>query len=305
MSKRLSLAGAALLAACGGGGTGESGGAQTGVLTVAASGIPAGYTAPYTVLRDGAPVLSGALTAAETRSHPGLPYGDYVVRWDPRTVSDSGDRFTYAAAADTTVVAAADPPYLVTGEYAVTSAGFLVIAIGGPAGAAVGFTGSRLGSDTVLHGVAVVGQPARFSNLRPGQYTLTFFRGTSVVDGFIRQVYSLDTLVIEAVASPVLARDTVLLLPYEGFVRLVIEGLPPSIHAQGSFVEANGLWREDPRIPAGPYDLAFYDSGTAYASWAPVTVGDTTWVPSFSAGPYSIAPSFPLLATDTIRYVAQ
>lgn len=295
----------AVLVACGGQGTNEGGVQPTGTLAVAATGLPDGYTAAFAVLRDGAPVLSGALSGAEIRSYPGLPYGAYVVRWDPRTTSDSGDSFTYAAAADTTMVADADPPYLVTGEYAVTSAGFVVIASGGPAGAAAGFTGSRLGSDTVLNGVATVGVPARFSNLRPGHYTITFRRSNAVVDGLVRQVYSTDTLIFQAVASPVMARDTVQLLPYDGFVRLVVLGLPPLVHARASFVEVNDLWRVDQAIPAGPYDLGFQDSGTVYASWAPVTVGDTTWVPTFNAGPYDIAPSFSRLATDTIRYVAQ
>ena len=293
-----------LSVACGG--TDSSGGngpAPTGVLKVAATGLPAGYTAPYTLLRDGVSIATDALSAGDSLLYPGLALGTYVVKWGNRITQTGGATFTWGASADTVVLAAPDILYLATGHYAAITGG-LVIAPTGPAGTGIQYHLEPIAGGTATWAVAQVDLPARVWNLAPGAYRVVPTPSSNIVDGIGRTITS-DTIQALVVAGP--AVDTVQpdFRPLEAVVEVVVLGLPTGARGYWGITDVGGAWSVGGSAPGGKSPLPVPHAGSATAFWADVVFNDTTWVASYDPGPFPITIGFPILRSDTIRYAPQ
>jgi len=292
------------LASCGGGdGSGGNGPAPTGLLKVAATGLPAGYTAPYTVLHDGAPIATDALPAGDSLLYPGLAFGTYVVKWGNRITQTGGETFTWAAAPDTVVLAASDSLYLVTGHYAAITGG-LVIAPTGPAGTGVQYHVEPLAGGTSTYAVAQVDLPARVWNLAPGTYRVVPSPSTNVVNGIGRRITS-DTMQALVVVGPTVDTVQPVFRPLEAVVEAVVLGLPAGARGYWGITDVGGSWSVGGSAPGGSSLLLISFTGNATALWSDVVVNDTTYVASYDPGPFPISFGFPFLRSDTIRYAPQ
>lgn len=295
------LAACLLLAACGGSdASGGPGPAPTAVLKVAATGLPAGYTAPYTLLKDGAPVATDALSAGDSLLYAGLAYGTYVVKWGNRITRTGGDTFTWAATADTVILAAADVVYLATGEYAAITGG-LILAPSGPPGTGVWYALQPQAGGFPVNALAQVDLPARVSNLAPGAYLLVPRAQTNVVNGLSREVGA-DTLQVLVTVGPALDTIRPVFRPLDAMLEAVVLGLPTGLRAGWGITDTGGSWSVGGSAPTGTTFLRVVSEGTATALWGDVFVGDTTYIPAYDSGPFPVAFGFPILRSDTIRY---
>ncbi len=291
------------IAACGGGeGDGGSGPAPTGALHLATSGLPAGYTAPYTVRRDGMLLASAALTAGDSVVIPALPFGTYAVQWGPRVTQTGGDNFTWGAPDDTVEIAAVDTTIGVTGRYVPLTGGLVFEAVG-PVGSTIWYKLEPIAGGPAVVAWASAGVAWHTSNLRPGTYRVVPHPSTNRVDGLTREVTS-DTLQALVTAG---ALDTVrpVLRPLEAVLEVVVVGLPPGATAFWGLTDVGGSWSiVGSAGPGGSYHL-IPRQGQGIPDWSDVVIGDTTYLPSFNAGPVSIRFGFPVLRTDTVRYAPQ
>lgn len=295
----------AVLVACGGEGSGGTAPPPNGRLTVRATGLPDGYTAPLTVFRAGQTVAVDAVSGSVPRTYVGLLHGRYVVRWGNRTARVSGDTLTFAAAEDTIQVNASEPPPVATGEFAIITGGMEVVPTGAPSGVALFFQVWPPGGGPVFGSVAVIGAPRRLTNLAPGAYSLVFYEGPSLVDGEYRTVFSPETLLANVTVGTVLTTVAPVFLPRDAVIDVVVAGLPADLQAPWGYTNLAGSFSVGSIVPPGPARLFIPYGGDFLAEWGAVTARDTTWAATYNPGPFSLTPSFTVIQGDTIRYAAQ
>jgi len=295
----------AVLAACSGGEPGGTAPQPTASLTVAATGLPVGFTAPFTVFREGQTVATAALSGSETRTYQGLPYGRYVVRWGQRVALINGDIHTYAAAEDTTMVAGADPPAVVTGEFSPITGGIEVSPTGAPPGVSLNFRVYPLAGGPSSPSTAIVGSPRRVTNLSPGAYLLVFYETINLVNGLYQSVISPDTLLATVAVGATLTPVAPVYRARYAMIDVVVLGLPADLKAPWGYTNLISSFSSGSSVPPGPARLFIPYEGAMLAEWGTVTARDTTWVATYNPGPFAIVPSFTPVAGDTIRYAAQ
>jgi hypothetical protein len=295
----------AVLAACGGGESGGAGPQADGRLTVTATGLPDGYTAPFTVVRAGQTVAIDAVSGSVPRTYGGLLHGRCVVGWGNRTARVSGDTLTFAAAEDTVQVTASEPPPVATGEFAIITGGMEVIPTGAPSGVALFFQVWPPGGGPVFGSVAVIGAPRRLTNLAPGAYSLVFYEGPSLVDGEYRTAISPDTLLAAVRVGTALTPVAPVFLPRDAVIDVVVTGLPADLRAPWGYTNLAGSFSVGGLVPPGPARLFVPYGGDFVAEWGVVTARDTTWTAIYNPGPFTLVPSFTPIPGDTIRYAPQ
>lgn len=222
----------------------------TGTLEFAATGLPAGESARWT-LRTGAGsyVDDGQVAQGGKARVSNISAGTYLVKWEEVEADTAGGPHTFkpSTASQSVTVVAVPTAAPAAVAYKLATGAFALAPTGLPAGITADWSLHDSRGWTVLSGRVVSGTTVPTTNVAPGSYTLrwsneTFAVVTTGAGNGDKHTYApgtaSQTLTISASATPVAAPVTYALAT--GSLDITVQGLPAGETASYYLVDSQG-----------------------------------------------------------------